>query len=155
MSDPAKQSHRLIRRWLLILFMSLKDDDIQVITCINIVNMEMSELDCMKLDELLKMFDGVPGGVIEKSVLYHTEENETLPSDYDKALAFLTAEGYLGESKYGFTITFKGRAKLRIGGFLKEQRIQVRERRLERLGIIVGVVTGIMGLLLSIVALLT
>lgn len=117
--------------------------------------MEMSELDCMKLDELLKMFDGVPGGVIEKSVLYHTEENETLPSDYDKALAFLTAEGYLGESKYGFTITFKGRAKLRIGGFLKEQRIQVRERRLERLGIIVGVVTGIMGLLLSIVALLT
>ncbi len=115
--------------------------------------MNDAEFNKWKLDMALGMFEKSATGYIERSVLFHMPDGGTLPPDYDKVLAFLSLEGYLEEDKYGFKITYKGRTVLDEGGFLKKYRREVRERRLDRIGILVGIVSGIAGLILSIIAL--
>lgn len=105
------------------------------------------------LDMLLEMFDKNPAGAIEKSELFDVPPGKTLPPDYDKALRHLVAEGCLDENKYGFAITYKGRAIFNEGGFVGKYRRKMRERRLERIGILTGIVCGVAGLVLSIFAL--
>ena len=116
--------------------------------------MDIFEFNRDRLDMILDMFDKTPGGSIEKSIIFNVEDGHQLPPDYDKALAHLVREGCLDEGKYGFTITYKGRAVLNEGGFVGKYRREVRSRRLERIGILVGIVTGVAGLVLSLVALL-
>lgn len=115
--------------------------------------MNNDEFNRARLDMVLEMFDKSPGGVIEKSILFYVPPGKTLPSDYDKAFRFLVAEGCLEENKHGFAITYKGRAIFHEGGFVGKYRREVRGRRLEHIGIITGIVSGIAGLILSVIAL--
>lgn len=89
---------------------------------------------------------------MEKTALFH-DAGKGLPPDYDKVLSFLSREGYLDEDARSFKITHKGRMVLDEGGFLRKYRREVRERTLTRIGILVGIVCGLSGLILSIVAL--
>ena len=112
-----------------------------------------AEFNKWKLDMALEMFGNSPTGFIEKSTLFYLPDGASLPPDYDKVLAFLSLEGYLEEDKRGYKITYKGRTILDEGGFLKKYRREIREHRVDRIGILVGIVTGIAGLVLSIIAL--
>lgn len=115
--------------------------------------MDNEEFNRTRLDMVLEMFEKSPGGAIEKSILFHVPPGETLPPDYDKAFRHLVAEGCLEENKHGFAITYKGRAIFHEGGFVGKYRREMRGRRLEHIGIITGIVSGIAGLILSIIAL--
>lgn len=116
--------------------------------------MTTEEFNRIRLDMLLEMFDKSPAGAIEKTVLFSVPPGGSLPPDYDKALRFLVTEGCLEESKYGFAITWKGRTIFNEGGFVGKYRREVRGRRLEHIGIITGIVCGVAGLVLSIIALI-
>ena len=98
----------------------------------------------LRLDTVLKMFVDVPNGRIDKIVLCDNTTNE-----FYSAVSLLATEGYLKEDKYGFEITFKGKAFFEQGGFVGEYR---RERTLFYCTI-VAAVSGVLGLLLSIGAL--
>lgn len=98
-----------------------------------------------RLDDLLLAFVNTPGGAIEKVNLFNDA-----PDDFNIALSFLVAEGYLEESKYGFQITYKGKAMINQGGFVRKHR---RERALFYSSI-VGTIAGVLALFISIVALL-
>ena len=116
-------------------------------------SMTDAEFNKWKLDMALEMFGNSPTGYIEKSTLFCLPDGASLPPDYDKVLAFLSLEGYLEEDKRGYKITYKGRTILDEGGFLKKYRREIREHRVDRIGILVGIVTGVAGLVLSIIAL--
>lgn len=98
-----------------------------------------------RLDTLLNTFLGVPSGCIEKAVLL-----DNAPDDIPEALSFLSAEGYLEESEYCFKITYKGKALIEQGGFIRKHR---RERALFYCTV-VAAVSGVLGLLVSLAALL-
>lgn len=115
--------------------------------------MDIEEFNRTRLDMVLEIFDKSPTGAIEKSVLFSVPAGGTLPPDYDKALRYLAAEGYLEENKHGFAITYKGRAIFHEGGFVGKYRREVRGRRLEHIGIITGIACGVASLILSIIAL--
>lgn len=115
--------------------------------------MGTKELNLERLDMILKMFNESPTGGYEKRVLFMRHGDKPLPADYDKAVAFLVAEGCLEEDKNGFTITYKGRSIINEGGFLGKYRREMRGRMLEHIGIITGIVCGVAGLILSIIAL--
>lgn len=119
----------------------------------NYTPMNNEEFNRARLDMVLEMFDKSPAGAIEKSVLFSVPPGGTLPPDYDKALRHLVTEGCLEENKHGFAITYKGRAIFHEGGFVGKYRREVRGSRLEHFGIITGIVCGVAGLILSIIAL--
>ena len=91
------------------------------------------------------MFAQTESGSIAKANLF-----DNAPDEFDTALSFLVAEGCLEESKYGFQITYKGKAIINQGGFVSKHR---RECALFYSSII-GTVVGVIALVVSIVALL-
>jgi hypothetical protein len=103
----------------------------------------MNTFDRQRLDAILELFRECR--TISKEAIYKAG---SIP-DYDEAIAFLAAEGYLDESKYGFTITFKGISMLNNGDFFAHCKRNQREIRLE----LVGIIIGIAGLVMSIIAL--
>lgn len=98
-----------------------------------------------RLDYILMMFVQTGGGGISKDKLF-----DNAPDEFDTALSFLVAEGCLEESKYGFQITYKGKAIINQGGFVGKHR---RECALFYSSII-GTAVGVIALVVSIVALL-
>ena len=80
--------------------------------------------------------------------------NPDVSFDYNKALAFLVSEGLLDEEPDKFTVTFKGKMIINNGGLVTKRRKEVRLQRLHDIGIVSGVVTGLTGTILSIIALL-
>ena len=107
--------------------------------------MTQSYFYCKRLDIILDMFAKVKGGSIAKVNLF-----DDAPDEFDTALSFLVAEGCLEESKYGYQITYKGKAIINQGGFVRKHR---RECALFYSSII-GTIVGIIALIVSIVALL-
>lgn len=107
--------------------------------------MTQSYFYCKRLDLVLDMFAKVEGGSIAKINLFNDA-----PDEFDTALSFLVAEGCLEERKYGYQITYKGKAIINQGGFVRKYR---RERALFYSSII-GTIVGIIALIVSIVALL-
>lgn len=99
----------------------------------------------LRLDVLLETFSKVPGGRVDKALIF-----DDAPEDYASAVAFLVEEGYLKEDKYCFEITYKGKAFFEQGGFVGEYR----HERLLFYCTVVAAVTGVIGVLLSVVALL-
>ncbi len=97
------------------------------------------------LDEILRTFAKVNGGRVERWALFQDP-----PENYASAVALLVKEGYLKEDKYGFEITFNGKAFIQQGGFVGEYR---RKRTLFYCTI-VAAVTGVIGVLLFFAALL-
>ena len=98
-----------------------------------------------RLDSLLETFDAVSSGRIEKTLLLNDA-----PDDFHEALSFLVAEGCLEELKYGYQITYKGKAIINQGGFVSQYR---RERALFYCTVIAAV-SGVLCLFVSLVALL-
>lgn len=108
--------------------------------------MVMDWFDSKRLDEVLKLFGNVKDGRIPSSLLL---DDENAPEDWSRAVHFLAEEGYLKEQYDCFEITYRGKAMLRNGGFLRQNR---RERVLFYCTVIAAV-CGFAGLLVSLVAL--
>ncbi len=98
-----------------------------------------------RLDSLLETFDTVSSGRIEKTLLLNDA-----PDDFNEALSFLANEGYLEEDRYSFKITYKGKFFRKQGGFVRQY---CRECALFYCTIIAAV-SGVLCLLVSLVALL-
>lgn len=98
-----------------------------------------------RLDDLLATFANRKGGSILKVDLFNKA-----PEEFGMALSFLVAEGCLEESKYGFQITYKGKAVIKQGGFVRKYRRDC----LLFYSSIIGTIAGVLGLLISVVALL-
>ncbi len=107
----------------------------------------MDWFDSIRLDEVLGMFNGVQTGRIPSNLLL---DDEKAPKDWLCAIDFLTEEGYLKEFEDYYEITYRGKAMLRDGGFVGKDR---RERRLAY-STIIAAVCSLLGLLLSLVALI-
>lgn len=75
--------------------------------------------------------------------------HEEAPEDRDRATSFLTEEGYLKQSDGYFEITYRGKAMLRDGGFLRKDR---RERALSYCTVIAAV-CSLPGLVVALIAL--
>lgn len=97
-----------------------------------------------RLDLILETFVENESGFITKRNLF-----DNAPKDFPDALSFLVAEGCLEEDDYYFKITYKGKALINQGGFVGKYR---RERTLFYFSVI-GTITGVIGLIVSIVAL--
>jgi len=99
----------------------------------------------VRLDCLLRMFLGTSDGIIEKRVLF-----DNALEDWDAALDFLVAEGYLEESDYHMKITYKGKAFVEQGGFVGKH---LREHVLFYCTIVAALCSAV-GLVFSVLALL-
>ena len=117
---------------------------------------DYSEFDCWRLDHMLSSIIDTSGCRANKEVIRTATEtgNPDVSFDYNKALAFLVSEGLLDEEPDDFTVTFKGKMIINNGGLVAKRRKEVRLRRLQTIGIVSGVVTGLTGTILSIIALL-
>lgn len=107
----------------------------------------MDWFDSKRLDEILKMFDGVDGGSIPSNLLLN-EENA--PEDWERAVRFLLEEGFLKEHGDRFEITYRGKAILHDGGFFRKDR---RERALFK-STVVAAVCSLLALIVSLVTLI-
>lgn len=105
----------------------------------------MDWFDNIRLDEVLRMFDGSQTGRIPSDLLLN---HEKAPEDWRGAIDFLTEEGYLKELDDYFEITYRGKAMLRDGGFVGKDR---RERRLAY-STIIAAVCSLLALIVSLVA---
>ena len=106
----------------------------------------MDYFDNVKLDDVLNMFNGVKAGIIPRELLLNGEKT---PEDWRRAIDFLTEEGYLKEFESYFEITYRGKAMLHNGGFVRKDR---RERALFYCTV-VAAVCSLLGLFVSLVAL--
>lgn len=111
-----------------------------------LVKTEMDWFDSARLDEVLRMFNGVKTGMIPADLLLN---HEKAPEDWHRSIDFLTEEGYLKQSDDYFEITYRGKAMLRDGGFIRKDR---RERALFYCTVIAAV-CSLLGLVVSLVAL--
>ena len=107
--------------------------------------MTLSYYYCKRLDIILDMFAKVEGGSIVKVNIF-----DNAPDGFVTALSFLVAEGCLEEFKYSYKITYKGKAIMNQGGFVRKH---LRECMLFYSSII-GTIVGVIALIVSIVALL-
>lgn len=96
------------------------------------------------LDLVLKMFDDHPSGFISNEQLFNRDISH--PVDQDEVFSFLTAEGLLEKTNYGFKISYKGRMVIHNGGFKKAQR----RRRMMSACTIIAAVAAVIGVILQI-----
>lgn len=113
-------------------------------------SMNKNKLHLYERDIILSIFTNEPGGLLTYE---RFSPHAQMSPDYDEVVASLTEEGYLKECRYGFNITAKGRAVYNDGGFVAKHRRKQREHVLVRAGIIIGIITGVSSLILSIIAL--
>lgn len=83
--------------------------------------MTIVDLDNVRLDEVLRTFDSINDGLVPTKVLL---DEKDAPPDWRRAVEFLIEEGYLKEYGDWFEITYRGKAMLHKGGFVKEHRIE-------------------------------
>lgn len=107
----------------------------------------MEWFDNFRLDDVLRIFINTKDGRIPSSVLLN---KDGAPEDWIRAIEFLTEEGYLKESDGYFDITYRGKAILNEGGFVRKNR---RERTLSNYTIIAAI-CSVLTLLVSLIALL-
>ena len=98
-----------------------------------------------RLDYMLRMFDGAPGGFIDNGNLF-SEPIE----DWAEAVSFLTKEGYLEELRYGRKITYKGKLLIDQGGFVGKHRSEA----VAYLATVVAAVASVIAAVASVLALL-
>lgn len=108
--------------------------------------MTITDLDHLRLDEMLKMFDGTAEGKIPRTILL---DEKDAPKDWHRAIRFLTHEGYLEEFDDYYEITYKGLAILHDGGFIKKHRHQ----RLLAYCTVVAAICSLLGLFVAVIAL--
>lgn len=109
--------------------------------------MTIRDLDNIRLDDMLRMFDGVQNGQIPTEILLGKYEH---PEDWQRAVEFLTEEGYLKNAGHYFEITYKGKRALHDGGFVKQYS---RERALFY-GTVIAAVCSFLGLIVALIALI-
>lgn len=102
----------------------------------------MSQLDSIRLDDMLRMFDETSTGVIRREILFGGKQ----PEGWSLAVSYLTEEGYLKESENYFEITYKGKAFLHNGGFTRKNRM----KRIEFYCAVVAAAAGVLGLIVSL-----
>lgn len=107
---------------------------------------DMDWFDSVRLDEVLRMFDSVKSGMIPADLLLNPKK---APEDWRKAIDFLTEEGYLKQFDDYYEITYRGKAMLHDGGFVRKDR---RERALFYCAVIAAV-CSLLGLIVALVAL--
>lgn len=104
------------------------------------------QFDNARLDEMLKMFDGLKnGGIIERGVLLSGEK----PEDWRLAVALLVEQGYLKEYEDRFEITYKGKAFLHNGGFSGKHSTE----RIQFYCTLIAAIASVLSLIISIIAL--
>ena len=103
-------------------------------------------LDNARLDAILEMFDKTKSGKVPTELLLHHEE---APEDWRRAVGLLVEEGCLKDSGDYYEITYRGKALLHDGGFVRKHR---RERALFYCTV-VAAASGLAGLLVSLIAL--
>jgi len=96
------------------------------------------------LDLVLDMFDSSTNGIIAAEDLYRGKSS--FPSDQNKVLSFLEAEGLLEQVPDGFKITYKGRMIIHQGGFWKIHRRQL----FGRICTIAAAIAGVFAVILQI-----
>lgn len=106
----------------------------------------MDWFDSVRLDEVLRMFNGIKTGMIPSNLLL---DHEKAPEDWRRAIDFLVEEGYLKQLDDYFEITYRGKAMLRNGGFVGKDR---RERTLFYCTVIAAI-CSLLGLVVAQVAL--
>lgn len=105
-----------------------------------------TEFDNLRLDEMLKMFDGCKnGGVIKREVLFTAKA----PEDWRLAVELLTKEGYLKEYEDRFEITYKGKSFIHNGGFSRKNTTE----SVLFYCTIIAAVSSVLALVVSVVAL--
>lgn len=107
----------------------------------------MEWFDNFRLDDVLRIFINTKDGRVPSSVLLN---KDGAPEDWIRAIEFLTEECYLKESDGYFEITYRGKAVLNEGGFVRKNR---RERTLSNYTIIAAI-CSVLTLLVSLIALL-
>ena len=107
----------------------------------------MEWFDNIRLDEVLRTFNKSKDGRIPSSVLLN---KDGAPEDWIRAIEFLTEEGYLKESDGYFEITYRGKAVLNEGGFVRKNR---RERTLFNYTI-TAAICSVLTLIVTLIALL-
>lgn len=109
--------------------------------------MTVSEFDISRLDDILRMFDGLNnGGTVERSVLFSADA----PDCWRLAVEHLVEEGYLKECGDSFEITYKGKSFIHDGGFCCKHRTE----RVLLYCSVIAAVSGVVSLVVSVVALL-
>ena len=99
----------------------------------------------VRLDMVLDMFKGVPGGFVDNRSLFDKPIEE-----WPDAIAFLTEEGYLEELHNGHKITYKGKMLIDKGGFVGKHRREI----VQHLATVAACVASIIAAVVSILALL-
>ena len=107
------------------------------------------EYDYATCDMFLQMVNDLPDGYVSREVLEKASTSAPVP-DEEEVIAFLVEDGLLKELPDGFQITHRGRILVHEGGFQS----RLRRARRDRTIVAIGVVSGIIAAIASILSLL-
>jgi hypothetical protein len=108
------------------------------------IAMTQLEFDYARLDEILDLFDHIEGGYACHEALINNA-----PEDFDAVIRFLAAKGMLEEVGDGYKITYWGKTFHHQGGFVS----QYKRERAHLYVTVIAAVTGVLTLLISLIAL--